>query len=343
VSRKRAIQDSINKIKNRRSNLLSPEALSKRIINGDIQSLAHAITLIESTNINNRTQGLSTLDHCMPFTGNALRVGITGVPGVGKSTFIETLGLLLIEQGHKVAVLAIDPSSKQTKGSILGDKTRMETLSNHKHAFIRPSPAGDALGGVATKTRESIFFCEAAGFDIILVETVGVGQSETLVHSMTDFFLLLMLAGAGDELQGIKRGIMEMADQIVINKADGDNIIQAKKARSAYAHALHLFPPKESNWTTVVNTTSGLNNIGVKEAWAHIKSFHSDYKAYIEINRQKQNINWFKEALQFNLLESFLSTPRMEKRIIAMEEKVKTGLINPHSASKEIIASIGKN
>ena len=234
--------------KRRKKAELSVDDFVKGILDGNRTILSQAITMIESENPAHIAMAQEIIERCLPHSGNSLRIGITGVPGVGKSTFIESFGGMLTSQGHKLAVLAIDPSSERTKGSILGDKTRMETLSTDPNAFIRPSPSGSALGGVARKTRESIILCEAAGFDTIIVETVGVGQSETVVKSMVDFFLLLMLAGAGDELQGIKRGIMEMADALVINKADGDNLPKAKGAASQYRAALKLFPKNDNGW-----------------------------------------------------------------------------------------------
>src|SRR5690554_2297596 len=247
---------------------LSPVELLEGILDGDIIALSQGITLCESSLLTDRTAANELIKLCLPYSGNSIRIGITGVPGVGKSSFIESFGMHLIkEEGKKVAVLAVDPSSERSKGSILGDKTRMDKLSISENAFIRPSPSAGSLGGVARKTRETIILCEAAGFDYVFVETVGVGQSETAVHSMVDFFLLIQLAGTGDELQGIKRGIMEMADGIVINKADGDNIKKAKIAKRHYSNALHLFPLPESGWTPEVLTYSGYYGYGVAEVW----------------------------------------------------------------------------
>ena len=249
---------SAEKIKKNRSKQNSVRKFVSKILEGDIPFLSRAITLVESTNPRHQEKASKILECCLPHANNSIRIGITGVPGVGKSTFIEALGKHLTAQGKKVAVLAVDPSSSVNKGSILGDKTRMEQLVTDKNAFIRPSPSGNSLGGVAQKTRESIILCEAAGFDTIIIETVGVGQSETVVHSMVDFFLLLKLAGAGDELQGIKRGIIEMADAIVINKADGENEKNAKIAKIEFNRALHLYPVKESKWHPKVLTSSAL-------------------------------------------------------------------------------------
>lgn len=336
-----SIKHSIQKIKTKRVQVPSVHDLTERVKSNDLVALSKAITLIESTNKEKRALGLDVLDALMPYTGNSIRIGITGVPGVGKSTFIEAFGLYLIEQGKKIAVLAIDPSSQNTGGSILGDKTRMEQLSVHPKAFIRPSPAGDALGGVADNTRESILLCEAAGFDVILVETVGVGQSETLVHSMTDFFLLLMLAGAGDDLQGIKRGIMEMADHIGINKSDGDNVNKAKSAKSAYASAIHLFPPKENNWTTEVSLLSGLHGEGMDEVWGQISRFQVETKAHFEVNRKRQITAWFKAGLKNEILDHILTQTGNHELIVHLEAKVSNGTISPHSAIKQLITSLG--
>ena len=254
---------SAEKIKLNRGKRNSVDEFVSKILDGNITFLSRAITLVESTNSKHQQKANEILERCLPYANKSIRIGITGVPGVGKSTFIEAFGKHLTSKDKKVAVLAIDPSSSVNKGSILGDKTRMEQLVTDKNAFIRPSASGTSLGGVAQKTRESIILCEAAGFDTILIETVGVGQSETLVHSMVDFFLLLKLAGAGDELQGIKRGIIEMADAIVINKADNDNEKNAKIAKIEFNRALHLYPLKDSKWQPKVLTASALNNIGI--------------------------------------------------------------------------------
>jgi len=258
---------------------LTSDIIYDGIISGDRTLLSRGITLIESSLLSEKTDSRTLIQRCMPHSGKSLRIGVSGVPGVGKSTFIETFGLNLINKGHKVAVLAIDPSSTRTKGSILGDKTRMEVLSNNSSAFIRPSATKGALGGVTRASHEAIILCEAAGFDIIIIETVGVGQSETEVSQMVDFFLLLMLAGAGDELQGIKRGIMEIADLIVINKADGDNITKAELAASVYKNALHLFPSLPNGWKPEVLTASAIGNDGIKEVWEKINEFTLQTKA----------------------------------------------------------------
>ncbi|MDR2231754.1 MAG: methylmalonyl Co-A mutase-associated GTPase MeaB [Tannerella sp.] len=261
------------------------------ILRGDIAMLSRAVTLIESSKEAHKQQARQIIEQCLPHAGQSVRVGITGVPGCGKSTSINVFGMHLIQQGHKVAVLAIDPSSVRTKGSILGDKTRMETLARDPHAFIRPSPSAGSLGGVAHKTQETIILCEAAGFDVIMIETVGVGQSETTVHSMVDFFLLIQLAGTGDELQGIKRGIMEMADGIVINKADGDNIARANLAAGYFRSALHFFPPSESDWIPGVLTYSALEQTGIAAIWEMIDEYVTFTKStgYFDRKRQEQS------------------------------------------------------
>ncbi len=259
-----------NFFKKNRSRNLTVKDYVEGVLAGNTTVLSQAITLIESSKPEHRIVAQQVVEACQPFAVQSMRIGITGVPGVGKSTFIEAFGGLITSRGHKLAVLAIDPSSERSKGSILGDKTRMETLSSDPNAFIRPSPSGGSLGGVARKTRETIVLCEAAGYDVIFIETVGVGQSETTVHSMSDFFLLLMLAGAGDELQGIKRGIMEMSDLIAITKADGSNIQKAEMAKALYSNALRLFPPTESGWIPTALTTSAVNKTGLDEILAKI-------------------------------------------------------------------------
>jgi LAO/AO transport system kinase len=270
---------------------------------------------------------------------SSIRIGITGVPGVGKSTFIEALGKHLTANGHKLAVLAIDPSSSRSKGSILGDKTRMEELATDPDAFIRPSPSAGSLGGVARKTRETIILCEAAGFDVILVETVGVGQSETAVHSMVDFFLLLMLAGAGDELQGIKRGIIEMADAIFINKADGDNIAKANLAKAEYSNALHLFPPPESGWIPVVETCSAQTREGITNVWETISDFctFTSAKGFFTRRRMEQARQMLFDAIDESLKTSFYSCRDITHKLKKMETDVIAGKISPYSAAKELL------
>lgn len=279
---------------------ISTEQFLEGIRSGNTVLLSRAITLLESKRKEHRDKADALLQACLPYSGGALRVGVTGVPGAGKSTFIEQLGQQIVSTGRKLAVLAVDPSSKRSKGSILGDKTRMEQLSGDAHVFIRPSPAGDTLGGVAGSTRESIVLLEAAGYDFIMVETVGVGQSEVAVHSMTDVFILLLISGAGDELQGIKRGIMEMADIIAVNKADGDNLEKAWATRQDFHRALHLFAAAESGWIAPVETCSALTGDGLDTIWQHILDFEKSTRAsgYFMIQRQQQRLAWMHEALQ---------------------------------------------
>ena len=298
--------------------------LAQQIIKGDRTALGKGITLLESTLPEHEKQAQELLTECLPHSGKSIRVGITGVPGVGKSTLIEVFGKLLTSQGKKVAVLAIDPTSEQTQGSILGDKSRMHELAANENAFIRPSPSNGTLGGVANKTRESVILCEAAGYDVILVETVGVGQSETTVSNLVDFFLLLMLAGAGDELQGIKRGIMELTDGLIINKADGDNITNTKNAALAYKRALHLFPARGNGWAPQVSTCSAIKNTGIEKTWDMITTYDSQMSTsgWKNENRKKQNIYWLhhtvKEELgskQYNSLLEAGQLKMMEKEL----------------------------
>ncbi len=317
----------------------SPEELFQGIREGNKSALARGITLVESTNPNHFEAAERLVARCLSVPTSSIRIGITGVPGVGKSTFIEAFGAHLVARGKKVAVLAVDPSSSLTKGSILGDKTRMENLARHSRAFIRPSPASDALGGVARKTRETIILCEAAGFDAILVETVGVGQSEIAVHSMVDFFLLLKLAGAGDELQGIKRGIMEMADAVVINKADGNNMERVQLAITEFQQALHLYPKKESGWTPVVTHCSAIENKGIEEIWEMIKEFLEGTKAsnYFENNRTQQNKNWFFQTVAALLNQEFYKNEVIQKTSEALLRKIENKAISPYAAAQQLI------
>lgn len=311
---------------------------------GDRVILSRAITLIESVNPEHQRMAQQVIERCLPFSGNSLRIGITGVPGVGKSTFIEAFGTHLTSHGKNIAVLAIDPSSERSKGSILGDKTRMEKLSVDPHAFVRPSPSGLTLGGVARKTRETIVLCEAAGFDVIIVETVGVGQSETVVKSMVDFFLLLMLAGAGDELQGIKRGIMEMADALLINKADGDNVIPAGLAKTRYQSALHLFPKNENGWTVPVATCSALEHTDIDKVWQIILQFEAQTKAngFFVKNRNEQNVKIFYDWINFTLQNDFFNNEKVQQLINEMLPRVQNGEITPYKAGTELILSAVK-
>jgi LAO/AO transport system kinase len=293
------------------------------VLNKDISVLARAITLAESSKAEHQEISKQIIEKVLPYTGKSVRLGITGVPGVGKSTFIEVFGQILIQKNHRVAVLAVDPSSTLSKGSILGDKTRMEKLSITANVFIRPSPSSGSLGGVARKTRESILLCEAAGFDYIIIETVGVGQSETEVHQLTDFFLLLMLAGAGDELQGIKRGIMEMADGIAITKSDGTNSDKAKIARAEYANAIHLFPPTESGWIPEVKTCSSTENKGIEEVYKMIEKYirHAKSKNFFHKKRQEQTIFWFENLVQEKIREYFFTDANFQQRYQQARDK----------------------
>lgn len=296
---------------------LTADGYVSGILNGDITILSRAVTLVESARQDHQQLAHEIIERCLPHAGKSVRLGITGVPGAGKSTFIESLGMHIIRSGGKLAVLAIDPSSEKSKGSILGDKTRMEQLSAEKRAYIRPSPSAGSLGGVARKTRETIILCEAAGFDTIFIETVGVGQSETAVHSMVDFFLLIMLAGAGDELQGIKRGIMEMADAIAINKADGSNIDRARIAQSEYRNALHLFPPSASGWEPQVKTCSALNHIGISDIWNMVLEYTQMTKnsGYFDKNRLSQSAYWMFESINETLRSNFYHHPLIKQKL----------------------------
>lgn len=311
----------------------------QQLLNNERTALGRAITLVESTLHEHQVQAQEILSACLSHSGKSVRIGITGVPGVGKSTFIEALGKHLTSQGKKVAVLAIDPSSERTGGSILGDKTRMNELAIDDLAFIRPSPTTGSLGGVARKTRESILLCEAAGYEIILIETVGVGQSETAVHSMVDFFLLLMLAGAGDELQGIKRGIMEMADAIAITKADGDNIQNAKNARIEYKRALHLFPPTDTGWTPKVATCSSLEKDNIDVIWNIIceQQEWMQSRGLKKSKRQEQARYWLHESIEDKLKKNFYHKEGMADKIAEMEEAVTQGKFTPHQATQKLL------
>ena len=325
-------------LQKRKRRELSTDDYVQGILNGDRVILSRAITLAESLNPDHQRMAQEVIERCLPHAGNSLRIGITGVPGVGKSTFIEAFGKHLTGIGKKIAVLAIDPSSERSKGSILGDKTRMELLSTDPNAFIRPSPSGLTLGGVARKTRETIVLCEAAGFDIIIVETVGVGQSETVVKSMVDFFLLLMLAGAGDELQGIKRGIMEMADALVINKADGDNIHAAEVARTRYQSALHLFPLNENGWVVPVATCSSIEHTSIDKVWQIMCDFEEHTKAngFFEKNRNEQNVKIFYDWIDFTIKNNFFNNPEVQTKIDELLPKVLDGRITPYQAGNAV-------
>jgi LAO/AO transport system kinase len=327
----------LNRSKGRRK--LSLEDYVQGIKSGNRTILSRAITLIESTKSADHELAQDIIEQCLPETGNSIRIGITGVPGVGKSTFIESLGNHIIEQGNKLAVLAIDPSSTRTKGSILGDKTRMETLATSDDAFIRPSPTAGSLGGVARKTRETIYLCEAAGYDTIFIETVGVGQSETAVHSMVDFFLLLMLAGAGDELQGIKRGIMEMADAIAINKIDEASKKAVTQAVREYKNALHLYPETTSGWSPEVTTCSALSENGIPEIWEIIQEYMSLTKenGFFQDQRNRQAKHWMYDTISNQLKERFYQNSAVQKQQSIIERKVLDGELSSFKAAQELL------
>lgn len=327
-------------------NRLDAKAYIDGILKGDRVILSRAITIIESNLESDKILAKEIIQAILPASGKSIRIGVTGVPGVGKSTFIEVFGKHLIKQHKsKVAILSIDPSSQRSKGSILGDKTRMEDLGQMENAYIRPSASGDTLGGVANKTGETMLLCEAAGYDVILIETVGVGQSETAVHGMTDFFLLLMLAGAGDELQGIKKGIMEMADMLVINKADGDNIHMSKMAKRQYQNALHIFPQSESGWTPVVSTASSTKNIGIDTVWDTILKFKKlvDENGYFAENRNKQQIQWMYNNINEELKHMFYDSKDITSKLSVLEKEIIASEISPVKAAQLIIEKFKKS
>jgi len=313
--------------------------LEKLIVEGDSVALAKAITLVESQLPKDRQAAGALISNLLKYSGNSIRIGISGVPGVGKSTFIEALGLIITEMGKKLAVLAVDPSSPKSKGSILGDKTRMNQLAANKNAFIRPSSAGSNLGGVASQSMESVLLCEAAGYDVILIETVGVGQSEFAVKNMSDVFLLLMLAGAGDELQGIKRGIMEIADILVINKADGDNVGQANLARKSYESAIHLFAQRETNWQPPVLTCSSLSGDGVGLVWEYLIRYIDEHKAngYFKKERITQKKYWLDLALKSEIIERLKTDDKIKTMLPELEEKVLTDQISSIQAVEQLM------
>lgn len=320
-----------------------PEFYVSGVRSGNRKALAKTITLIESALPDHQELILGVIERLLPFTGNAIRLGITGVPGVGKSTFIESLGMTLMGRGHRLAILAVDPSSTHSRGSILGDKTRMEKLAVHPDAFIRPSPSGGTLGGVTRKTRESILVCEAAGFDVIMVETVGVGQSEVSVASMVDFFLLLMLAGAGDDLQGIKRGILELADAIVVNKADGDNLDNALQARKIYSDTMQLFASKPAGWVPPVLTCSALHMNGIDKIWDTVVDFHKKMTATGSLaqKRKQQALDWMHTLLEDGLKNWFYQIPEVKKQMPELARAVETGTATPTAAAKKLIDFLG--
>ena len=325
------------------SGAINLDVLHTGVVGGDRVALAKAITLVESTKEEHLQLGSQLIAKCLNQSISSRRIGITGVPGAGKSTFIDAFGSRLTSAGHKVAVLAVDPSSEVSHGSILGDKTRMDKLSADSNAFIRPTPASGSLGGVARKTRETIILCEAAGYDTIIIETVGVGQSETAVHSMVDMFVLLVLATAGDELQGIKRGIMEMADLVIINKDDGDNSAYTKLAKASYHQALHMFPAKESGWTVPVLTCSSINAVGVDEINTAVESYfnHVKVNGFLSENRGNQNGYWLKQSITEELKTRFYAEAETISKLEELEKQVKAGKLNPFSASRELLKNWG--
>ena len=332
------------KARPRRRNITAAEYV-EGIRKGNVTMLGQAVTLVESQLPEHQSLAQEVIEKCLPYTGNSKRIGITGVPGAGKSTSIDVFGLHVLNRGGKLAVLAIDPSSELTKGSILGDKTRMEKLSVQKDAFIRPSPSAGSLGGVARKTRETIVLCEAAGYDNIFVETVGVGQSETAVHSMVDFFLLIQLAGTGDELQGIKRGIMEMADGIVINKCDGDNVERAKLAAAQFRSALHLFPMPPSGWSPKVLTYSGYYELGIDEVWKMIDEYFEfvHKNGYFEERRRQQEKYWMYETINEQLKRHFYTNPVIEEMLAAKKQMVLSARQSSFVAASDVLDYYFKN
>lgn len=332
-------EEAVKRFRQKKKKKYSVDEYVEGILMGNRVILSQAITLVESSLSVHYELAQKVIEKCLPYSGKSVRIGITGVPGVGKSSFIEILGKNLTDDHHKLAVLAIDPSSERSKGSILGDKTRMETLASDANAFIRPSPSAGTLGGVARKTRETIILCEAAGFDIIFVETVGVGQSETAVHSMVDFFLLLMLAGAGDELQGIKRGIMEMADLITITKADGSNINKTERAKAEYINALHLFPLGRSGWQPKVLTCSSHKNKGIPEIWEMITNYLELTKSngFFEKNRNEQSLYWMNETISQKLRDNFYNHSRIGELLEEYRKKVLDGTITSFNAAQALL------
>lgn len=328
----------LDRVRSQRGQTLDVEELANSIRQGNRTMLSRAITLVESTLSEHQRLAQKVIERCLPYAGRSIRLGITGVPGAGKSTLIEALGKHLTAHGHKVAVLAIDPSSERSKGSILGDKTRMETLATDPDAFIRPSPSAGSLGGVARKTREIITLCEAAGFDVVIVETVGVGQSEVAAHAMVDFFLLLQLANTGDELQGIKRGIMEMADMIAINKCELDPT-RAELAAAQFRNALHLFPMPESQWPTRVMLCSAYTRQGVEELWNGVMKYvtFTRENGFFYKKRQEQNLRILDEAIENGLRDRFYNAPGMEERIEKAKGLIRENLISAYQAADQLL------
>ncbi len=314
------------------------------VLRADRRVLARAITLIESSNHAHHELAGKVLEGLLPYTGKSVRLGITGVPGVGKSTFIESLGMFLVDNDKKVAVLAVDPSSSRSGGSIMADKTRMEKLSTRRDAFIRPSPSGATLGGVSRKTRETMLICEAAGFDVVIVETVGVGQNEITVSSMVDFFLVLMLAGAGDELQGIKRGVLELADALAINKADGDNLDRAMRAKRTYETAMHMLSPASPNWSPPVLVCSSLEDTGISEIWKAVM-IHRDRlteSGEIAAMRKEQAVHWMKALVEDGIRDKFLKNEVVKKELSRLFVTVGEGKVTPTAAAEELLLLLDK-
>jgi len=333
--------DNKHKVTSSNKKILSVDEYVNGVVNFDRNILARTITLIESNKPDHQELAQQVLTKLLPYSGNSLRIGVTGVPGAGKSTLIESFGMYLIGLGHKVAVLTVDPSSSITKGSILGDKTRMENLSKQVNCFIRPSPSGGTLGGVARKSRETITVCEAAGFDIILIETVGVGQSEVTVRSMVDFFLLILIAGGGDELQGIKRGIMELVDTLLINKADGDNEKKAIISKSDYENALQYLKPATKGWRPKVFTTSAITGKGIPELWNTIQEFEKVTKesGVFEKRRKSQQMEWIHKMVENWLIDEFYSNEKVKKMLKTIEEEISRGTITPTLAAEKLLKS----
>ena len=335
-----SVNPYLSSMRRKRPAALTVNDYVEGILRGDVTMLSRAVTLVESLLPEHQAIAQEVVERCLPHSGKSVRIGITGVPGAGKSTSIDAFGMHVLERcGGKLAVLAVDPSSERSKGSILGDKTRMERLSLHRDAFIRPSASAGSLGGVARKTRETVVLCEAAGFDVIFIETVGVGQSETAVHSMVDMFMMLQISGAGDELQGIKRGIMEMADIMVITKADGENVYKAGLAKVQYQNALHLFPTPESGWNAKVYTCSSVDKTGLEEIWAGVEEYleHIKRNGYFDAHRNEQNKYWMYESINEALKSSFYLNPEIESRIAEVEQRVLDARLSSFIAAKELL------